>query len=150
MLRVVLMVACVCVALLAAVILRRRTPDVPTQANFEVPSQINRADFDSPSSPWLIVIFTSATCGTCDDVATKAQVLSSADVAVVRVDYTLNKALHERYKIAAVPTLVMADNQGIVHKSFLGPVKAQDMWAAMAECRDPGSTPESCAHHAHD
>jgi hypothetical protein len=48
-----------------------------------------------------------------------------------------------------VPTLVMADHDGVVLKSFLGPVKAQDMWAAMAECRDPGSVPESCSQHDH-
>jgi hypothetical protein len=92
-------------------------------------------------------VFTSATCHTCEDVATKAQVLSSSEVAVQRIDYTVNPDLHKRYQIDAVPLLVIADGAGVVHKGFIGPLKAQDLWAGMAECRDPGSTPESC--HAH-
>jgi hypothetical protein len=65
------------------------------------------------------------------------------------VDFTEHPALHQKYNIEAVPTLVMADHDGVVLKGFLGPMKAQDMWAAMAECRDPGSVPETCSQHEH-
>jgi hypothetical protein len=72
-------------------------------------------------------------------------VLASNDVAVQRIDFTEDPALHKRYRIDAVPTLVIADAHGVVRNSFLGPVKAQDLWAAVAECREPGSTPDPCA-----
>jgi hypothetical protein len=74
-------------------------------------------------------------------------VLASHEVAVQRIDYVDDPALHKRYKIDAVPTLVIVDNRGVVQKSFLGPMKAQDLWAAVAECREPGSTPDPCSSH---
>jgi hypothetical protein len=127
--------------------LKKRQSDAPTQAGFEIPIQLDRNDFENPQTPWLVAVFTSATCHTCADVATKAEVLLSSEVAVQRIDYTVNPDLHKRYRIDAVPLLVIADALGVVHKGFIGPVKAQDLWAAMAECRNPGSTPESCQSH---
>jgi hypothetical protein len=55
--------------------------------------------------------------------------------------------MHARYKIEAVPALVVADAAGVVKAGFLGPIKAQDLWAAVAECREPGSSPGSCQEH---
>jgi hypothetical protein len=135
------------VALVVSWFLRRRQIDAPTQGGFELPVQLDRNDFPSPDAPWLVVVFTSATCSACNDVATKADVLSSHDVVVVRVDYTTDPQMHARYKIEAVPTLVVADAAGVVKAGFLGPVKAQDLWAAVAECREPGSSPGSCQNH---
>jgi len=133
------------VAVVVSAVLHRRRTDAPTQGGFEIPTQLDRGDFVLPQAPWLVAVFTSATCNTCADVATKAAVLASNDVAVQRIDYTEDPALHRRYRIDAVPTLVIADAQGVVRNSFLGPVKAQDLWAAVAECREPGSTPDPCA-----
>ena len=135
------------IALLVAFVLQQRRSDPPTQGGFEIPTQVDRNDFDQPNTPWLVAVFTSATCHTCADVATKAAVLASPQVVVQRIDYTVNPALHQRYKIDAVPLLVIADSLGVVKAGFIGPTKAQDLWAAMAECRDPGSTPESCQSH---
>ena len=145
--QLIFVVAAMAVALAIALVLKRRKSDAPTQAGFEIPIQLDRNDFEDPHSPWLVVVFTSATCHTCTDVVTKAEVLSSSEVAVQRIDYTVNPALHKRYRIDAVPLLVIADIDGVVQKGFIGPLKAQDLWAAMAECRDPGSTPESCQSH---
>ena len=145
--QLIFVVIAMAVALVVAVVLQRRRPDAPTQGGFEIPTQIDRSDFDSPDCPWIVAVFTSATCNTCSDVAAKASVMASTHVAVQRIDYTVNPALHKRYKIDAVPLLVIADTHGVVHKGFIGPLKAQDLWAAMAECRDPGSTPPSCQEH---
>ena len=68
--------------------------------------------------------------------------LASRDVAVVDAEFSTNRTLHQRYRIEAVPTLVIADREGVVRASFLGPVSATDLWAAAAEARDPGSSPE--------
>lgn len=141
-LRILAVVIAMVVALAVSVVLRRRNPDAPTQAGYQMPSQLDRADFETSGEPWLVAVFTSATCGTCEDVSNKAAVLASRDVAVVRIDYTENPDVHLRYNIQAVPTLVVADVQGVVRAGFMGPVKAQDLWAAVAECREPGSSPE--------
>jgi hypothetical protein len=35
----------------------------------------------------------------------------------------------------------------VVRASFLGPATATDLWAALAELREPGSVPEGCHDH---
>ena len=144
MTQILLVALAMAVAIVVSLVLRKRRPDAPTQGSFHMPTQLDRGDFISPNHPWLVAVFTSATCNTCADVATKATVLASKDVAVQRIDYTEDPDLHRRYNIDAVPTLVIADNRGVVRNGFLGPVKAQDLWAAVAECREPGSTPDPC------
>ena len=72
----------------------------------------------------------------------KAAVLGSREVSVFDAEYGEHRVLHERYRIDAVPTLVIADREGVVKASFLGPVSATDLWAACAEARQPGSSPE--------
>ncbi len=147
MTQVGLVVIAMLVAVGVSLVLRRRKADAPTQGGYQIPTQLDRGDFVSPETPWLVAIFTSATCDACADVANKAMVLTSDDVAVQRIDYIDDPALHKRYKVDAVPTLVIVDQRGVVQKSFLGPVKAQDLWAAVAECREPGSTPDPCSSH---
>jgi len=143
-----LVVIAMLVAVGVSVVLRRRAADAPTQGGFQMPTQLDRGDFVSPEAPWLVAIFTSSTCDACADVATKAMVLASNDVAVQRIDYIDDPGLHKRYKVDAVPTLVIVDQQGVVKNGFIGPMKAQDLWAAVAECRDPGSTPDPCSSHS--
>lgn len=145
--RVLLVVVAMALAVFVSWGLRKRRPDAPTQVTFAAPAQLNRADFPAAESPWLVALFSSSTCNTCADVASKAAVLESKDVAVVNIDYVANKELHERYHIDAVPTLVIADSAGVVQQSFIGPVKAQDLWAAVANCREPGSAPTACENH---
>ena len=142
MINVLVVVAAVLVALAIAWVVQRRRPEAPTQGGFHVPTQLDRTDFSSSSAPWLIAVFTSATCDACKDVLNKALVMQSTQVAVVNIEYQTDKPAHERYAIDAVPTLVVADSDGVVRAGFIGPIKAQDLWAAVAECRDPGSTPE--------
>ena len=62
-------------------------------------------------------------------------------VAVTEVEFGASRALHERYSIDAVPTTVVADARGVAVATFLGPMTATERWAAVAEAREPGSTP---------
>lgn len=137
MIAVVIVVVAV---LVAEIVRRRRTPDAPTQRRFNVPQQLDRADFTRPDAPWLVVVFSSDTCDKCAEVRSKAAVLESDDVAVATIDFLADRALHERYRIDAVPTLVVVDADGVTRASFLGPMSAKDLWAAVAEAREPGST----------
>lgn len=132
----------VVVAVVAGLVLRsRQQTQAPTQPSHAVPAQLDRADFEA-TSPWLVAVFSSATCTTCADVVRKAEVLRSRDVAVVDVEFTANKALHRKYDIQAVPMVAIADAQGVVVAGFAGPVTATDLWAAVAEARQPGTSPE--------
>lgn len=134
--RLLIAAAIVTIAVVVAAVVRRRRPDAPTQAPGAVPAQLDRDDFARPDAPWLVAVFTSATCNTCADVVAKAEVLASAEVAVVEVEYGGRGEVHRRYRIDAVPSLVVADADGVVRASALGPVSASDLWALVARARD--------------
>ena len=136
MIRFVIVGVVVVIALLANLWQRKRQVDAPTQGATEVPSQIDRADFARPDAPWIVLAFTSATCQTCSDIERKVRVLETNSVAIQILEYTAQRDLHERYKIDAVPTVLMADANGVVQANFLGPVSATDLWAALARARD--------------
>ena len=139
MTRIVVAAVVVALAVLVAWLVDRRRPkDAPTQGGWTVPGQLDRADFARPEAPWLVVVFSSATCDSCRDVVEKATVLATDDVAVEEAEVTARKDVHDRYGIDAVPTLVVADADGVVRRSFVGPVTATDLWAAVAELRDAG------------
>ena len=136
MIRFVIVGVVVVIALLANLWQRKRQVDAPTQGATEVPSQIDRSDFVRPDAPWVVLAFTSATCQTCSDIERKVRVLETNSVAIQILEYTAQRDLHERYKIDAVPTVLMADANGVVQANFLGPVSATDLWAALARARD--------------
>jgi hypothetical protein len=135
-----LLVAAALLALAAAVaeILRRRKPEPPTQAQWAVPAQLDRRDFDHQETPWLVVVFSSTTCEGCQGAVAKAAVLASSEVAVQDVSYQARKDLHQRYAIEAAPTIVVADHEGVVRASFVSTPSAADLWAAVAAARQPG------------
>jgi hypothetical protein len=131
-----------------AVVLQRRRSPAPTQGpSWTVPTQLDRADFERPEAPWLVASFTSATCDTCAAVWSRAAVLASDEVAVQNVEAKADVALHRRYRIDAVPLVVVADAEGRVRRHFLGPLTATDLWGAVAELRSPGSVPPGCDAH---
>jgi len=127
---------------------QRRGADAPTQPTWQFPAQLDPNDFVTENGQWMVVMFTSSTCSTCADVAAKAQVLESQSVSVNTVDYIDNVELHQRYEIDAVPITVIADESGVVKRGFIGPVTATDLWAGLAEVREPGSIEHSdgCSH----
>ena len=85
-----------------------------------MPRQLDRADFDRADAPWLVAVFSSATCDSCATVLRKSAVLASADVVVQDVEVGARGDLHQRYGIEAVPTIVVADAEGVVRASFVG------------------------------
>lgn len=129
---VVLLVGAVALAL----VLRRRRPDDPVRTSWAVPDWVDRADFTSPATPWLVAVFTSATCRSCQDTVDKAQPLAGPEVVVEVVEVAARPDLHERYGIEAVPTVVIVDAEGAVRGSFLGPPTTAELWARVAEARD--------------
>ena len=127
--------------------LQRRTTVEPERgASWTIPELVNRSDFTRPDAPWLVVLFSSATCLACRGTAAKAELLASDAVAFEEVDHVERKDLHERYGIDAVPLLLLVDHIGSVRRSFVGEPTATDLWAALAELREPGSVPPGCDH----
>ena len=137
--RLVLALALTALAVVVAVVLDRRRPDAPTSARWAVPVQLDRRDFARPTAPWLVAVFTSATCDSCAGVIARALPLDSAEVAVQEIEVGAQPELHRRYAIDAVPCLVVADAEGVVRASFVGPPTATDLWATLADLRRPPS-----------
>lgn len=133
--QLVIAAAIVAVAIAVGLVARRRRPDAPTQPRMEVPAVLDRADFVRPEAPWLVAVFSSATCASCADVVGKAAVLASDEVAVDDVEYSARRDVHARYGLDAVPIVAIADAEGAVVASFVGPVSATDLWSAMASLR---------------
>lgn len=148
--RLLLAIGIVVVVAIVAFVVERRRPEPPTQPRWATPSQLDRHDFTSPETPWLVAVFTSATCESCKGVLAKARVLSSDDVAVQEVEAKAAADVHRRYAIEAVPIIVVADADGVVRASFVGPATATDLWAAVAEARAPGTSPEPELGQAND
>lgn len=131
-----------------ALVLRRRDADAPEQgASWAVPTHLDRSDFDRPEAPWLVAVFSSATCLSCGDTWAKAQLLESDAVSVQEVEARSRQDLHDRYQVEAVPMVVVASADGTVLRSFVGPPTATDLWAALAEVREPGTVPPGCIEH---
>lgn len=147
--RLVVVAAVAVVAVVVAVVVQRRQPAAPVRTGFNVPAQLHRGDFSRPDAEWLVAVFTSSTCATCAGVWDKARILESDAVATQEVEVGAARQLHDRYGIDGVPTTVVADAHGVVRASFLGPVTATDLWAALAELREPGSVPDGCHDHVH-
>ena len=145
--RYVAVAVAVAVALLIGWLAQRRRPDAPVRTGWNVPDQVDRTDFARPDAPFLVAVFTAASCATCHDIMTKATVLESDMVVVHQAEFTADRHLHERYGIDAVPVVLIADANGVVGRSFLGPTSAAHLWAALAELRDPD--PPSCLPGGH-
>lgn len=146
--RVLIAAALIVVAVVVAVIIQRRRTDPPVRSGWVVPDQLDRADFPRPEAPWLVVVFTSSTCSTCTGVWDKARLLDSDEVVAVEAEAVERKDLHDRYEIDAVPMVVIADALGVVRAHFLGPVTATDLWARVADLREPGVLPGECHSEA--
>lgn len=136
-LQALIAVAVAAIAGVVALLITRRTRvDAPTQPDsYEVPAMLDRADFERPEAPWLVAVFSSATCLSCEDAWDKARHLESDEVVVQDIEAIERKDLHEKYDIDGVPMIVVADDEGVTRASFIGVPSAADLWAALAELR---------------
>lgn len=133
MVQLVVAIVLVVVGVGVALVIRRRDSRAPAKgANWSVPVQLHRADFDRPDAERLVVVFSSATCDACASTWQRVQSLADGDTAVQDVSYQDDQKLHDRYGIDAVPTVVVADAQGVVVASFVGPPSDPDLVAALA------------------
>ena len=80
----------------------------------------------------------------CQGTWEKARLLESDEVAVQELEAIAHKDVHDRYGVDAVPLVLVADADGAVRRHFVGPPTATDLWAALADLREPGTVPPSC------
>lgn len=123
-------------AVVASVIRSRTRSEAPTRPAWSVPDHLERGEFDRPDAPWLVAVFSSATCLACRATWEKARQMESESVAVQELEATEAADLHARYGVDAVPLVVVAGPDGSVRASFLGEPPAADLWAAVAEARE--------------
>lgn len=132
--RYVLAVALLVVAIAIAVLLeRRRTPASVPSRRFRIPTHLDRMDFPDPATPWLVAVFSSTTCDSCRGVLEAVEPLRSADVAVADIAFQLNRSLHTKYEIDAVPAVVAVDAAGEVKASWLGVIDTGELWSTVSD-----------------
>jgi hypothetical protein len=134
--RLIVAVGVVALAAAVAFVLNRRRPHAPTQARAPVPVQLDRADFPNSDRPWLLVVWTSRTCASCERATANALLLASPAVAYVEVPWQDHKELHDRYGIEDVPMTLFADHDGVVQVSFVGNPEFAELAGAVAAARD--------------
>ena len=133
--RLVVVGVVVALAVVVALVLQRRGRGGVETAGWAVPERLRREDFGGPPAPWLVVVFTERTCRTCAAAVDAARAVEADDVVVEEVELAAAPALHERYGIDAVPTLVIADAGGAVRASFVGPPTAADLAETLTDLR---------------
>lgn len=135
--RLVVLVVLTAVAVGVALMLQRRRPDPPSAPSYRAPTQVDRADFDGSGEQPLVAVFTSATCSSCAvalETATKVAAGErgkAAGVAVQELEVTRDAKLHSRYRIDGVPTTIIVDGEGVVHKTFFGPTDPNELEAVL-------------------
>jgi hypothetical protein len=136
--RLALAVGLIAVAVLvAAVVQRRAKPASPAHATPpDGPRHVDRGDFARTDAPWLVVAFSSTSCLSCAGTWEKVAALESNEVAVEDVSFQTRRDLHERYAVDSVPLVLVADADGLVRATFLGPPPAADLWSKLAELRE--------------
>ena len=142
--RLLVLVVVAAAAAALAYLVQRRRPDAPIRTGWMVPEQLDRRDFARPDAPWLVAVFTSASCDNCAAVVDVAGPLASGAVAVDVVEVDERPEVHDRYAVDAVPMVLLVDALGVVRDHHLGPVSATHLWGSLAELREPGSTPDGC------
>lgn len=114
---IVLVIAAAAVAVSTAV--NRRRPDPPSTPQTAVPQQLDRADFGDTGG-WLLVLFSSETCLACRDARDTLAPVVVDGLRVEECSFPEDRAVHDRYAIDSVPTVVLADPDGVVQWSYLG------------------------------
>jgi hypothetical protein len=130
------------VVLGVAWVMRRRKPEAPPRDVYPVPRQLDRADFPRPDAPWLVALCSSTVCDSCRTLPPKLAALESSAVATCEIEASARGDLHRRYEISAIPMTVVADREGVVQRAFVGAFTATDLWAAVADARISGASPE--------
>lgn len=130
-LRIGILVVLTVLALVVAVLLQRRRPEPPSSPSYRAIAEIDRSEFAHREAPVLVAMFGSETCHTCPRVWEVIESIDRPGVAIERIDVQSDPSRHRRYRIDGVPTTVIADADGIVRRTFFGPVDRPTLIAVL-------------------
>jgi len=129
--KVILVVGSIAIAGFVSMILGRSRVS-PSAANaHHVPDRLDLDDFPEADGNWLVVVFSSSKCETCAGVVAAIRQLAMPGLSTREITVERHGDMHDRCGIDGVPTTVIADPQGRVLKSFLGPVAHQALSEAL-------------------
>jgi len=131
--KAILVFGSVAIAGILSMILSRRRAAAPPTNTLHVPEQLELDDFPEARGDWLVVVFSSAKCEICAGIVAELERIARPGLFTREIEVERDHALHDRYRIDAVPTTVIADPDGRVRKSFLGPVDRERMENSLAE-----------------
>lgn len=131
MLRLLTLLILTMLAVAVAALLQRRRPEVPSAPSYRAPSQVDRADFVDPVREQLLLVFTSATCSSCEAAWQMVEGMAAPGIAVQQLEVQTEPAMHSRYKIDGVPTTLVVDVNGVVEQAFFGPIEESALRAAL-------------------
>lgn len=106
-----------------------------------VPVRLEPADLGLSPSEWTLVVFTDSECASCASTVAAAREMTAGRVALVEVDYRVRSDLHEKYRVDAVPTLLLVGDDGIVDSWFVGPPADEDLAEMLERVPVPDQTP---------
>jgi len=116
-----------------AVVLNRSgtTTSISVRRN-SLPTRVPAVEVGLAEGP-AIVIFTEASCRSCQDVMRLIRGPAGAGLPVADVEYGAQPDLHRRFNIGTVPTTVVVDKQGTVIAGWTGRVDLSEFTTALAE-----------------
>lgn len=126
MVTILIMSAVGALALALAWLAQRQRRPSPTSTTGEPPAQLDRTDFRSPDTRWLIAVFTSASCASCERVWNELASYESATTVAQNIEVAADPDLHRKYRIDSVPTAVITGADGIVRHAVVGPLAPDD------------------------
>ncbi len=131
--RLIVAVVLVVLSVAAAVVINRRQAGAPfTIRHGAVPSRVRPEDVGLPAGA-AIVIFTEATCRSCQQALALVKGPAGAELPVAEIEYGQQRPLHDQYGIDTVPTTVVVDAEGVVVGGWTGSVDPGLLAAALAE-----------------
>ena len=107
-------------AITVAFFVNRRNTDSPTVPKSSLPIQIDRKDFEHPETDWILVLFSSDSCESCDKVRQLLKAQETRLLHIQEVTFPKDNFLHQRYAIESVPIVLLAGVDGVVVWSFAG------------------------------
>ncbi len=107
-------------AAIVAFLVNKRNSDSPSVPKNSLPIQIDRSDFENPKTEWILILFSSDSCDSCQEVRNLIKGLALDSFHIQEVEFPQETSTHQRYGIDSVPITLVAGTDGVVVWSYAG------------------------------
>ncbi|MEC7924190.1 MAG: hypothetical protein VYB80_03135 [Actinomycetota bacterium] len=107
-------------AAIVAFLVNKRNSDSPSVPRNSLPIQIDRSDFENPKTEWILILFSSDSCDSCQEVRNLIKGLTLDSFHIQEVEFPQETPTHQRYGIDSVPITLVAGTDGVVVWSYAG------------------------------